>query len=484
LYQGETEALGFGLTMKKWNKLLITGALITFLSFTSENVFGGTPAENRRILEDKLKALQKTELEIIEAEDRIAVDYGGWLNFRYDDFKDDDNDSSTEDALDYSSSMDFRVWMKAGLKPRPSASNNKQHSLYVRLKDIQSDNRPKDINGGYDHDGPHVDYCYFTVDLRPCWFEIGRRYFSAGQGISYGNLHDGIEFRAELEYWNMKTFASHTLPHEDNIDTSVPGWDKKSSRYFLGAEATYLGISNQGIYGYVLVQRDDSNEEPEDPLQDYTYDSEYFGLGSQGKITGTMHYWAEFIGQTGKSYVYDTNEKRDVRAWGVDLGITYDLDVYSNPNITIAYAYGSGDPDRASVTDTLGGNNSGNDSNFLYFGYLPSGYALSPRISNIHFVKAGVLLKPFEKYPLFENFSLAIDAYRFYKDREAGSISDADASMNDKDLGKEIDLNISWQILSDLSCSFEYGYFIPGNAYPETANDCEEYFSFGTTITF
>jgi hypothetical protein len=253
---------------------------------------------------------------------------------------------------------------------------------------------------------------------------------------------------------------------------------------FYGVEATYLGIPNQGVYGYVLLQRDNSPEDPDDPLYDYTYDSEFIGLGAQGKIIAAMHYWVEIIRETGESRIYDTGEKKDVDAWGWDFGITYDLEVYSHPNLTIEYGFGSGDADRFSVTDTLDGNISGDDRNFLYFGYLPTGYAFSPRLSNIHFLKVGVLLKPLEKYHMFENFTLGIDYYRYYKDEEAGSLSDTDASLSDNDLGSEVDLNVTWQILSDLSCSFEYGHFMPGAAFPETANDSEDYFSVGVTITF
>ena len=464
--------------------LIAVSAIIIVMFFLSGRAIGKSVEELRRIEEAKRKALEKTELKILEAEDRLVIDYGGWINFRYDDYDDDDNDSSTEDSLDYTSSGDVRLWMKATLKPPPSASYENEHSLYVRLKDLNINRRPEDTGGGYDHDGPHLDYCYFTIDFRPYWLEIGRRYFSVGQGIAYGNLHDGIELRAELEYWTLKALFSHTLPHEDNVDTSIPGWDKKSDRNFYGLEGTYLGISNQGVYGYLLVQRDNSNEDPDDPLHDYSYDSEYFGLGAQGKIIATMHYWAEIIRETGESHVYDTREKEDINAWGVDLGITYDLDAYSHPNVTVEYAFGSGDADRISITNTLDGNISGDDRNFLYFGYRPTGYAFSPRLSNIHFFKAGVLIKPLEKYNPFKNLSLGIDYYQYYKDKEIGGVSDADATISDDDLGSEIDLNISWQILSDLSCSLEYGHFKPGNAYPDFANDSEEYFSISLTVTF
>lgn len=464
--------------------VLFIALISTALSLIAGSAAAQTAEKRLRIEIEKIKALEQTELKILEGEDRLVIDYGGWINFRYDDYKNDDNDSSAEDSLDYIYSADFRLWMKATLKPPPGAAYKNEHSLYIRLKDLHTNSYPKDINDGYDHDGPHLDYGYFLFNFNPYLLEVGRRYYSVGQGIAYGNLHDGLEFRSELEYWTLKALVSHTLRHEDNIDTSVPGWDKKSSRFFYGLEGTYLGIPNQGLYFYLVVQKDESPEDPEDPLRDYTYDSEYLGLGSQGKITDTIHYWAEIIRQTGESRVYATGEKRDIRAWAVDLGATYDLDVYSHPNFTIEYAYGSGDADRTSVTDTQNGNTSGDDNNFNYFGYLPTGYAFSPRLSNIYFIKAGVLLKPLEKYDLFEIFTFGIDYYRYYKAEETGGISDIDASVNDDDLGFEIDLNISWQILSDLSCSFEYGYFKPGNAFPDTANDSEKYFSISTTITF
>jgi hypothetical protein len=352
------------------------------------------------------------------------------------------------------------------------------------LKDLQIDREPDDTGDGDDHDGAHVDYLYLTLDFKPLWFEIGRRYFSVGQGIAYSNLNDGVEAYVSLENWNLKALVSHTLPHEENIDTSVPGWDKKSDRNYYGIEATYLGIHDQGIYSYFLMQRDDSDENPHDPLHDYTYDSEYIGLGAQGKFLPNMHYWLEVIRESGKSRVYATGQKRNIDAWAGDFGLSYDWDIYSHPNISIEYAFGSGDSDRTSVTDTMNGNNLGDDRNFLYFGYLPAGYALSPRLSNLYFYKAGVLLKPLERCHLFKNFSFGTDFYRYYKDKRLGGIYDTDATNSDKGIGSEVDLNISWQILSDLSFSVQYGHFWPGDAYPDYADDSEKYLSAGMTFTF
>ena len=197
-----------------------------------------------------------------------------------------------------------------------------------------------------------------------------------------------------------------------------------------------------------------------------------------------MHYWAEVIRQTGESVVYDTMQKRDVEAWAYDLGISYDWDVYSDPNLSLEYAFGSGDSDRVSVTDTLDGNISGDDKNFHYFGYLPAGYALSPRLSNLQFAKAAVLFKPLEKYKLFKNFSLGIDYYRYFKDEKDGGIYDTEAINSDTDIGDEVDLTIFWQILSDLTLELQYGYFMPGDAYPDAFDDSEQYYSASMTLSY
>ena len=465
-------------------KLLAASLIFIVLFFLAQMARGETPEEQRRIEEEKRAALEETELRILQGEDRLVLDYGGWIDFRYDDYENDDNDSSTRDALGHTYSLDYRLWLKATLKPPISASYQNEHSLYIRLKDLHIHRRPDDINRRYDHDGPHLDYGYLVLDFRPFWLEIGRRYFSVGQGIAYSNVNDGGELVATFGDWNLKGLVSGTLPHEDNIDTSVPGWGKKSDRTYYGLEGTYMGIANHGIYGYLLVQRDDSEEDPEDSTHIYTYDSEYLGLGSQGKIMSRMHYWAEIIRETGKSHIYNTGEEKDVDAWAGDFGITYEWDFYSRPNLSLEYAFGSGDSDRTSVTDTQDGNTFGDDRNFLYFGYLPAGYALSPRLSNLHFYKAGVLLKPLEKFYLFRNLTLGMDYYRYYKDKKEGGIYDTDATLSDDDIGTGVDLNISWQIFSDLSWSLQYGHFKPGNAYPDSADDSENYFSTGVTFTF
>ncbi|MFC1514364.1 alginate export family protein [Candidatus Omnitrophota bacterium] len=439
----------------------------------------------RRIEEEKResfdKEIEKNSLE----DDRFILDYGGWLNFRYDDFYEPDNDSSTPDLFNYRTALDLRLWLRLSLRPWPEEPLKNNHSFYLRLKDAYTDRHYSSLTtgGGGDHDGPHVDYAYLSLDFEPCRIEAGRRYFSIGRGISYSDVNDGVEVSTAIADLDIAAFFSQTLPHQENIDTSVPGYDKESQRQFYGFQSEYSGISGHRLYTYFLAQRDFSNERPEDTARNYTYDSEYFGIGAEGGFS-ELDYWVELIRQTGQSRIFATDETRDVEAWGVDTGIRLDVDAYSHPRFSLQYAFGSGDSSRADVANTLNGNLSAKDSNFLYFGYIGTGYALSPRLSNIHLYRLGLECKPLERCSFFKDLSLGINFYRYYKDKSEGAISDLDAAQPSSDIGSEIDLNIDWQIFSDLNLSFEYGHFMPDDAYPGEANDSEDYFSVSTTFQF
>jgi hypothetical protein len=441
--------------------------------------FASTPQE-RRIEEEKRTTLRQTELKALEGQRKLLFDYGGWINLIYINYHNDDNNSSVADLIDDSLSLDVRLWTKATYRP----SLGKEHSIYLRLKNEYL--RRWSYDPAKDNDGPHLDMGYLTLDFNPLWIQTGRQYFSLGQGIAYSDVHDGIQLLGLYPNWNFKVLISQTLPHEENIDYSVPGYDKESERNFYGMQLNYLGLPNHNLYGFFVIQRDDSDEDPEDVIHQYTYDSEYFGLGGDGNITSSLRYWFELIGETGKSFIYQTGERKDVGAWAVDFGLSCVWQMFAHPNFSFEYALGSGDSDRSNVTNTYQGNSSGNDRNFLYFGYFPTSYALAPRLSNIHIVKFSGSLLPLEKINLLNlnKLSTELSFYYFCKYRKTGGIYDTDATESKRDIGREIDLTLSWKPTSDLNFSFLYGYFIPADAYPTTASDAEIYIYTSITLTF
>ncbi|MFH0826543.1 MAG: alginate export family protein [Candidatus Omnitrophota bacterium] len=447
-----------------------------------QEIFG--QQAKRRIEEEARRDLATTEAGPEENNRQWLLDYGAWLNYRYIKYRNDDNDASTEDLLKKRHWIDSRLWMKLALKPALEAPFENEHYLYLRVKDLMLDDRPKETAGGWDHDGPHLEYAYVNLDVRPLWIKLGRQYLSVGQGIAYSGVFDGAQILFLFPKWDLRAFAANTLPHEENIDISVPGYDKESDRYFYGLEYSYLGFSRSTFYGYAIIQRDESDERPQDPSHDFQYNSEYFGAGSRGKVGSVLTYDLELIKQTGKSIIYNTDEKKSVDAWAAGFKMTYQPAVYARPRLFFEYAFGSGDSDRVSVTDTQNGNVFGKDRNFLYFGYLFTGLALSPRLSNLHLYRTGVSLRPLEKCSFFKNMTLGVDYYRFYKDKTAGGIDDPQASEAKDDVGSEIDVTLGWRIFSDMGCSLEYGHFMPGKAYPDSSNDSQDYFSLSTTFTF
>jgi hypothetical protein len=458
---------------------LVIILLLFFTPLWLDCSFASTLQE-RRIAEETRAALRQTELKALEGQRKFLFDYGGWINLIYINYHNDDNDSSVADLIDESLSLDVRLWAKLIYRP----SWEKEHSIYLRLKNEYL--RRWSYDPAKDNDGPHLDMGYLTLDFKPLWIQTGRQYFSLGQGIAYSDVHDGTQLLGFYPNWNFKVLISQTLPHEENIDYSIPGYDKESKRNFYGMQLDYSGLSNHNIYGFFVIQRDDSDEDPEDVIHQYTYDSEYFGLGAEGNIASSLRYWFELIGQTGKSYIYQTGEGKDVRAWAVDFGLSCAWQMFAHPNFSFEYALGSGDSDRSNVTNTYQGNSSGDDRNFLYFGYFPTSYALAPRLSNIHILKCSSSLRLLEKIALLNLNKLSTDLsfYYFYKYRKSGGIYDTDATQSKRDIGKEIDFTLSWKPTSDLSLSFLYGYFMPAGAYPVTGNDAEIYMYASITLTF
>ncbi|OGX17647.1 MAG: hypothetical protein A2Y01_03790 [Omnitrophica WOR_2 bacterium GWC2_44_8] len=434
----------------------------------------------RRVEEETREKLLATESAEPQGRYNWGFDYGGWVNFLFIDYTDDDNNAALAYVVDYAAYFDVRPWIKITF----TELSQRQHAVYARMKDLRSNLRPKETAGGSDHDGPHLDYGYCLLDFSPLWIKAGRQYFSVGQGLAYSDVNDGIEASLVFPRAKIKGFFARTLPHQENIDISIPGYDKSSQRAFYGLQYDYTGFTSHTLYGYVVTQRDSSEEQPEDTEHDYTYDSLYVGAGARGSFPYRVSYWLEGIKESGRSFIYESNSKKDIDGSAGILALSYDPAIYSHPSIFFKYAYGSGDKERVSVTDTFGGNASGKDRNFLYFGYIPSGYALAPRLSNLYFFKTGFTLKPLEKIRLFKNCFLGVDYYRYYKARKSGGIYDTDALGTHRDIGYEVDATLNWDMFSDLNCAVRYGYFSPGKAYSAEAPDNERYFSISASILF
>ena len=444
--------------------------------------------QRKLIEEEYIKELMVGE-EVEPLKEKYKLDYGGWVSSIYRLYREVDNDAADKDSISSIWTQDLRLWGKLTF-----LNNN---YLYVRLRNAYSlkvnESSYTGVAAGGDNEGPEIDMGYFSLSLNKLRVNIGRQYLTIGRGLAYSAVHDGILFRKYSSPWLLKGFFSHSLRHEDNIDYSIPGYDKDSNdRYFLGLEAGYLGIPANALYAFYLMQKDRSKEHPEDVDQTYRYNSHYFGLGLTGK-RDNLSYWSEVIKEAGSSYtdaaygLYPLS-KKTIDAWAAIVGVRYESDMAAKPATEIEFAYGSGDKDRDNVTNTMasiaGGNLYEKDTNFLYFGSYYGGYALSPRLSNLFIYKIGQSLQPFYFYKPLKDVTVGGKYFVYIKDKKKAGISDTDATLSNNFVGTELNLYLYWKMTENLYFSLRYGIFYPGDAYADNSNSNTKYLYSRLTLTF
>ena len=93
-------------------------------------------------------------------------------------------------------------------------------------------------------------------------------------------------------------------------------------------------------------------------------------------------------------------------------------------------------------------------------------------------------MTPFEKYNFFKKLIIELNLYNFRKDKSTAAIFDPEANADSNDIGNEINLELSWEVFSDLNFTAQYGRFYPGGAYSSNANTSDQYLSLSMTLTF
>jgi hypothetical protein len=461
-----------------WRVLII----VIFIFFSTTQIFADTARDIRRDEEIKRVILDEAPSREVGTFDAFSFETGGWISYRYFHYDNTDNDEAQEDTLTNLRWTDVRLWERLVYQTPDMKEEKRQHFFYTRFKLAYVEREGLAPGARYDLIGPLVDYAYASFDWKPWKLEVGRRYYNIGRGIAYGGVNDGFQLNYLCPGWNLGLFASRTLPHEHNIDTSVPGYDKGTERYFGGIGVGYAGIKDVQIYSFIVAEQDRSREMPEDDLQDYEYDSDYTGVGIKGEVGTRWKYWFELIKESGTSREYGTDAKSNINAWAFDGEVKYLTGWPSQTILTGEFAYGSGDRDRVSVTNTIDGNLEGQDRNFLYFGYFPSSAALAPNLSNLRIARLGVETRPFYRWRFFKDLTWGIEHYRFWKDQAQGGLFDIDATEGSRDIGYETDLQMNWRIRPRVIWAMEYGVFTPGKAYAPSANSQEKVFT--TSLTF
>ena len=436
---------------------------------------------DRPHLEDeRRKELEQEPRPDPETQD-FVWDWGGWLSAQY--LSIEDEPFETERSQRF---WDNRVWA--------SAIAERRYRFYLRLR-----NTYQDFNQGDQFGDAENEWQMFRLDqgyVEASWPEFassllgpgsdlhakaGRQYLLLGSGLVLNGVYDGIEADVRRRTCALKLFAAHTVVSDDDIDRSLPDKDD-SHRIFVGMQADYSGLGSHRPYAMFLLERDRNEED--DPVQNYEYNAWYLGAGVRGSaFTRGFGYMAEIVYEGGTSPAAGTVKSEPISALAMMLGVEYFAPLPTSPLFFASFWYASGDGDRTSPTDSATGNLLGStDTGFLSFGYVPTGFAVSPRVSNIRILRIGGTFKPLEQFAFTRTLELGFAFYHFTKSEEKEAITDPRSFLDDAAVGWELDVFMRWRLLSDLGASLNYGHFVPGGAYLEDSP--RDFWSLGLTYSF
>ena len=473
-------------------KFIVTSAVIAIILFSvpsgayADLTPGEKPAniERGRITADEETRSMKSTEKVSGAKKDFTFDYGGWVFFDMEKYYDMDHNRQIEDWVKNDNYTDIRIWLKATYY-RMVTFYARFSNLYFDVPEVSSDYSGK---GSYNF-GPRVDMLYATLDLSnkynvPFSVTIGRQFFTVGKGITYSNTDDGVQAIYRIgDDIIVKGFASQSRDHQYNVDYSLPSFRSDNDRHYYAAELAYI-MPTAVFYVYGLYQDDCTKPKPQMPGQNFTYDSGYIGSGISGQFGKNFSYWGEYIKEYGTSNTDAARTELEVRpvdAWAFDIGANYKVDVYSHPTFECEMAYGSGDKDRKRVTNTVGGNINGKDTNFLYFGVFNAGYAFVPRLSNMYIYKVEGSLKPFEFIPYIgENIAFGAKYYVYNKDQLSGGVYDIYATEPSRYIGSECDTYMHYKAYENLYFTIHCGVFFPGKAFPDGYKTNSAYIEFRT----
>ena len=153
----------------------------------------------------------------------------------------------------------------------------------------------------------------------------------------------------------------------------------------------------------------------------------------------------------------------------------------ANTTVELETLLATGDNDRITATDTVGGNRVGTtDTGFNSLGFANTGLAFAPALTNLAAVRLGARSSPFPEGDAFDRLRLGADAFVFFKMDSNAPIDEP--TSDDAWLGFEIDFFATWRITSDLSIGARYGLFVPGSAIEN--DDLRHFVLFNVTLAF
>ncbi len=328
----------------------------------------------------------------------------------------------------------------------------------------------------------------------------GRQYVLWGSGLALSNvLYAGL-VDVGIGDIGLIGLAAATPPTGTiDFDGTRPGFDEDTRRNFFGGRIELRGMARHVPSVSFLAQRDENDlntrifPTPFGPILSVSkYDSDYYTAASRGNLTESSFYRVELIHQRGRarsSSVDPTNglptpqTTESIDAWAGMLTLIQLFRNEADTRLEVEFAGGSGDADRGHPSNTFLGNRSGTkDQAFNALGYINTGLALSPEISNLLMLRVGVRHTVFDRRRGAGRLRAGLDGFLLAKAHPDAPLSVT--TLPAHFVGGEIDVSIDWRAAADLEINLRYGVFVPGEAIPDGQDDLRHFFYLGAVCAF
>lgn len=486
------------------NRLTVVAAVLS----CAPTAFGQVELDRFRRQLDQIQ--RDTQLAInhgVPATQRAVIDYGGYVTFNF---------LATDDI-----NQKTHLLRETSLNGYTLINFDGAHELFARARSTY-----RDFNSGDGFSNQNDDWAELMLDRIHYKFNLkqsleayegrsingnliiqgGRQLIHWANGLALSQEIDGGQITVESGRVSLETVVGVTRESTFDIDSSRPDFDGNTQRSFYGGLLSMQTDARHRPYIYGLFQRDrndgviastDVLGTPGDLSDDirtrFDYDSHYIGIGSTGSLGDRLTYGAEIVYQGGSSLSNSISaleagatqlvqQQEQIEAFAVDLRLDYLMTDANRTRVSGEILIASGDTDRLTTTNTLGGNAAGSDDRaFNGFGLLNTGLAFNPNASNLMLFRIGASTFPLINSKTFHRLQVGTNLFLFHKARKHAPIDEL--TTDDRRLGFETDFYANWQATSDLALTIRYGIFFPGEAIL-TDHDARHFFFSGITLAF
>jgi hypothetical protein len=421
-------------------------------------------------------------------EERSYVDAGGYESFTFLNL----NDSDTNSRRLFQNELVFYA----------RAAIDGGHNFFIRTRFRYRDFSPGD---SFDDRGDG----WSEPILDRYWYELDTASLDAAEGRPQSDWGVNVRVGRQFVDWGAGLVLSETLlavrptltfgrasieglvgvtPGDESIvdfDASRAEYNSDTKRAYYGLRLSGRATDDTEVYGFALRMQDYNDDTASrvpnvtEPV-DFDYNAWYFGVGASGSLSASTLLLGEIVYEGGDSrsdplLTADGSQTREqVRAFAARAQITHLLRDTRDTRLSGELLFASGDSDRRSTTDTVGGNAPGTDDTaFNSLGFANTGLAFSPSLSNLWSTRVGVSTFPFRTTDGggtgdLDDFQLAADFFVFNKFNHSAPVDEAtDDTMF---LGTEFDLSANYRVTSDLALGLRWGIFFPGSALADDKN--------------